>query len=413
MTVGLPDPVPEIADVAGDLLPAGRPTAAFIDLGALQENFRALRSFAGSGRDVLAVVKAEANGHGGREAASAFVEAGAGWLGVATAEEGEALRSGAGVPAGAGLSEGTRILVMSGAYPDLAPRLIAADLDAVVWDAAQAEALAAAGAAAGRPARIHLKVDTGMRRLGVAPGEAADLLRRARAMPGLEVAGLMSHLARADEEDGGEPTRAQLEILGSLIEALGDLLPPKIHCANSAGALMYPDAPGGLVRAGIALYGAPPAHAKGIGLRPAMTLKSAIVSLKEVSAGEAVGYGGTYRRSSAGRIAVVPIGYADGYPRLLSNRADALVRGRRVPVAGRVSMDMLTLDVSGLTDAAVGDEVVLIGAQGDEAVPCGELAGRAHTISYEILSRIGLRVPRVFFRGGRIAGSRMLGGEPL
>ncbi len=405
MTVGLPNPVPEIADA--DLLPAGRPTAAFIDLGALQENFRALRSFAGSGRDVLAVVKAEAYGHGGREAASAFVEAGAGWLGVATAEEGEALRSVAGVP------EGTRILVMSGAYPDLAPRLVAADLDAVVWDAAQIEALAAAGAAAGRPARIHLKVDSGMRRLGIAPGEAANLLRRARAMPGLEVAGLMSHLARADEEDGEEPTRAQLEIVRSLIETLGDLLPPAVHCANSAGGLMYPDAPGGLVRAGIALYGAPPAHAKGIGLRPAMTLKSAIVSLKEVSAGEAVGYGGTYRRSSAGRIAVVPIGYADGYPRLLSNRADALVRGSRVPVAGRVSMDMLTLDVSGLAGAAVGDEVILIGAQGDEAVPCEELAGRAHTISYEILSRIGLRVPRVFFRGGRIAGSRMLGGAPL
>lgn len=404
MTVGLPDPVPEIVDA--DLLPAGRPTAAFIDLGAIQENFRALRSFAGSGRDVLAVVKAEAYGHGGAEAASAFVEAGAGWLGVATMEEGEALRIGAGIPAG------TRILVMSGAYPDLAPRLVAADLDAVVWDAAQTEALAAAGAAAGRPARIHVKVDSGMRRLGIAPGEAADFLRRAQAMPGLEVAGLMSHLAQADEEDGEEPTRAQLEIIGSLIESLGDLLPPMIHCANSAGGLMYPDAPGGLVRAGIALYGAPPAHAKSIGLRPAMTLKSAIVQLREVSAGEAIGYGGTYRRSSAGRIAVVPIGYADGYPRILSNRAEALVRGRRVPVAGRVSMDMLTLDVSGLAGAVARDEVVLIGVQGDEAVPCEELAGRAHTISYEILSRIGLRVPRVFFRGGRIAGSRMLGGAP-
>ncbi len=405
MTVGLPDPVPELADA--DLLPAGRPTAAFIDLGALQENFRALRSFAGSGRDVLAVVKAEAYGHGAAEAASAFVEAGAGWLGVATAEEGEALRGGAGVP------EGARILVMSGAYPNLAPRLIAADLDAVIWDAAQAEALAAAGAAAGRPARIHLKVDSGMRRLGIAPGEAAEFLRKARAIPGLEVAGLMSHLARADEEDGEEPTRAQLEIVRSLIETLGDLLPPVVHCANSAGGLMYPEAPGGLVRAGIALYGAPPAHAKGTGLRPAMTLKSAIVQLRKVSAGEAVGYGGTYRRSSAGRIAVVPVGYADGYPRILSNRAEALVRGRRVPVAGRVSMDMLTLDVSGLADAATGDEVVLIGAQGDEAVSCEELAGRAHTISYEILSRIGLRVPRVFFRGGRIAGSRMLEGAPL
>jgi alanine racemase len=423
LTPRLPDSPP--GDAAGKSTPvgkftlAGRPTAAFIDLDTLGENFSKYAGSLGPGRELVGVVKAEAYGHGARETAAAFVRAGAGWLAVATVEEGEDLRRTAGDgpaagggPAVEGLPGEVRILVMSGASPRLAPRVVAADLDAVIWDAAQAEALSAAATSVSRTARVHLKVDSGMRRLGIPPGEAADFLRRAGAMPGLEVTGLMSHLARADEDDGGPPTRAQFEVVQSLTEELkaAGLLPPIVHTANSAGGLNFPDAPGGLSRAGIALYGCPPPQAPDIGLRPAMTLKSGLIQVKEVAAGEAIGYGGTYRRSAPGRIAIVPIGYADGYPRLLSNRADALVRGKRVPLAGRVSMDMIALDVTDAGDVAAGDEAVLIGGQGEGRITFEELAARTQTISYEIMSGVGVRVPRVFCREGRVVGVRALGG---
>jgi len=404
-----PDPEPGPGGRMDNFFPGGRPTAAFVDLDILAANFRSLSESIGSQRGVLAVVKAEAYGHGAAEAATAFIEAGAAWLGVATVEEGEQLRK---VPAAAG--DAVRVLVMSGAFSGLASRTVAAGLDAVVWNLDQAEALSAATSAVGQRARIHVKVDSGMRRLGIPPGEAAEFLARAGKLKGVEIAGLMSHLARADEEDGAEATEAQFEVIRALLDdfrAKG-VLPAIVHAANSAGALAFPDAPGGMVRAGIALYGCPPVPAPGVDLRPAMTLKSAIVQVREVAANEAVGYGGIYSRSAAGRVAVVPIGYADGYPRLLSNRADVLVRGRRVPVAGRVSMDMLTIDVSGIEDASVGDEVVLIGAQGTDHIACEELAARSETITYEILSRLGVRVPRIFLKDGRAVGSRILGGGP-
>jgi alanine racemase len=373
-----------------------------------------VKTAVGADRDLLAVVKAEGYGHGEPESARAFLEAGASWLGVATVEEGETLR---GVLSSERKSRGdnAHILVMSGASPDMAHRLVAKGLDAVVWGLDQLEALSSAARLTGQAARVHLKVDSGMHRLGIAPDETQDFLRNAAAMDGIEVVGLMSHLAQADEEFGEEPTKEQFDVIRSLMDSLREqgMLPPLVHCANSAGGLVYPQAPGQLVRAGIALYGSLPAPASGVEARPAMTLKSAVIQVKEVPAGGRVGYGGTYKRSTDGRIAVVAIGYADGYPRLLSNRADALVRGRRAPVIGRVSMDMLTIDVTGREDVQVGDEVVLLGEQGSEAIFGDELASRAHTISYEIFSRVGFRVPRVFVKDDRIVGMRTLGGGPL
>jgi alanine racemase len=404
----LTPPLPDPASKLGEFFTEGRPTAAFVDLTALGDNFTHLAASFGTERELLAVVKAEAYGHGAPEAAAAFVSAGARWLAVATVEEAEALISGA-VPNALGEA---RVLVMSGALPVLAPRIALGGFDAVVWDMAQVEALAAAAASAGRITRVHVKIDSGMHRLGIAPGEAPDFFRRLGEMAGVEVAGLMSHLAQADEEEGGEPTREQFGIVRALMRELeaNGLLPPVIHTANSAGGIAYPEAPGSLVRAGIALYGCPPPGEAGVPLRPALTLKSALIQIKAVPAGGAVGYGGTWRMKKPGRIAVVPIGYADGYPRILSSRADVLVGGRRAPIAGRVSMDMLTVDVNEIADAAVGDEVVLIGAQGDGMIPCEELATRSHTITYEILSRLGSRVPRVFFEAGHITGHRNFGG---
>lgn len=407
MTPPLPHPAPGI----GEFFTEGRPTAAFVDLAALGDNFTHLAASLGPERELLAVVKAEAYGHGAPEAAAAFVGAGARWLAVATVEEAEALIRGSAPDA---FGEAC-VLVMSGASPTLAPRIVSGGFDTVVWDMAQAEALAAAAVSAGRTARVHVKIDSGMHRLGISPGEALDFFRRLGEMAGVEAAGLMSHLAQADEEWGCEPTREQFEVVQALMSELETcgLLPPVIHTANSAGGIAYPDAPGALVRAGIALYGCPPPGEAGAPLRPALTLKSALIQVKDVPAGGAVGYGGTWRMETPGRIAVVPVGYADGYPRILSSRADVLVRGRRAPIAGRVSMDMLTVDVSEIADAAVGDEVVLIGAQGDESIPCEELAVLSHTIIYEILSRLGPRVPRVFFEAERVTGRRDFGGGAI
>ncbi|MBT4094833.1 MAG: alanine racemase [Nitrospinaceae bacterium] len=402
MTAPLPHPA------LGEYSTESRPTVAFVDLVALADNFKCLDDLIGTGREVLAVVKAEAYGHGAPEAAAAFVGAGARWLAVATVEEGEALIGGS----APGLLDEVRVLVMSGSLPQLASRIASGGFEAVVWDMAQAEALAAAATSAGRLARVHVKIDSGMHRLGIPPGEAPDFFRRLGDMAGVEATGLMSHLAQADEEGGGEPTREQFAIVRALMSELeaDGLLPPTIHTANSAGGISYPDAPGTLVRCGIALYGCPPQGEGGAPLRAALTLKSALIQIKDVPAGEAIGYGGTWRMKKPGRIAVVPVGYADGYPRILSSRADVLVRGQRVPIAGRVSMDMITVDVSEIEDAVVGDEVILIGTQGDETIPCEALATLSHTITYEILSRLGHRVPRVFFEAGGVAGHRIIGG---
>lgn len=390
----------------------GMRTAAFVDLDVLARNFRAVAEAAGPGREVMAVVKAEAYGHGSLEAARAFRRAGARWFGVAAVEEAEALRSPE-AEGGEGGLRGARILLMSGVLPECAPRIASLGLDAVVWDMAQAEALSAAAQAIGRRTPIHLKVDSGMGRLGVAPAEAADFLRNVSGLRGVEAAGLMSHLSRADEEGGQEATRRQFEVVRSVEEELRGkgLLPPLIHCTNSAGGLLFPEAPGGLVRAGIALYGCPLGPARSAPVEPAVTWKGAVLQVKGVAAGEPVGYGGIYRRKTAGRIAVVAAGYADGYPRLLSNRGEAILRGRRVPVAGRVSMDMLTLDVTGLEGVRMGEEAILLGSEGGESIPAGELASRAETIPYEILCGISLRVPRVYMRGGRCVGVRALQGR--
>ncbi len=219
MTTGLPRPLSNTSLQFMKLFSGGRPTAALIDLDVLSGNYQAVQAALGPERELLAVVKAEGYGHGAAESAQAFIDAGAAWLGVATVEEGEALRSALNSE-DAGRYGGVRILMMSGASPELAPRIVSANLDAVVWDLNQVEALSAAAGAAGRLARIHLKVDSGMHRLGVTPGDAPEFIRKAAALDRVEVEGLMSHLAQADEESGENPTRAQFAIILALIDDL-------------------------------------------------------------------------------------------------------------------------------------------------------------------------------------------------
>lgn len=387
------------------LLPSGFRNALFIDLDILVQNYKNLTSLLDS-QEPFAVVKAEGYGHGGVEVARAVYEAGARWFGVAAVEEAESLRADG---AGDGFAD-ARILVMSDTLAYNAIRLVDADCDAAVWHVEQMESLAGSARGAGKKARIHVKVDTGMGRLGLRPQEAVDFIERVSREEGVEVAGLMSHFARADEEDGGDATGGQIREMEALIHALREknLLPPHVHMANSAGLLNYPHAPGNLVRLGIALYGSSPQFSRSAALKTAMTWVAKVLQVKEVEAGRTVGYGGTYERSSPGRIAIVTAGYGDGYPRILSSRADALAGGMRVPVAGRVSMDMLALDVTNIETIAPGDEVVLLGEGGGGAVSCEELADRAETIPYEIMCGVGVRVPRIYLREGKVTHVRKL-----
>ncbi len=387
------------------LLPAGYRNALFVDLDILTRNYENLTGLLLS-REPFAVVKAEGYGHGGVEVARAVYEAGARWFGVAAVQEAEALRA---ADAGDGFAD-ARILVMSDTLAYNAKRLVEADCDAAVWRMEQVEGLAAAARGAGGKAGIHVKVDTGMGRLGLRPAEAVDFIERASRVENVEVAGLMSHFARADEEEGEAATSAQIREMEALIQMLREksLLPPHVHMSNSAGLLNYPHAPGNLVRLGLALYGSSPQFSESVALKSAMTWVARVLQVKEVGAGRPVGYGGTYERSSPGRIAMVATGYGDGYPRILSNRADALVGGVRVPVAGRVSMDMLALDVTKIENIAPGDQVVLMGEGGDGAVSCEEVADRAETIPYEIMCGVGVRVPRIYLRDGRATHVRKL-----
>ena len=392
--------------MSAHLLPSGYRNAVFVDLDVLVQNYRNLTNPLLS-REPLAVVKTEAYGHGGAEVARAVYGAGARWFGVAAIEEAEALRADPLFRLEDGPSA-ARILVMSGALADNAKRLVVANCEAAVWDMEQVAGLARAAGGMGKKARVHVKVDSGMGRLGVAPAEAVDFIRKASRTDGVEVVGLMSHLARADEEEGEAATRRQIREMEGLAHALRErgLLPPRVHMANSAGVLNYPGMPGNLVRLGIALYGSSPQFSGQTVIRSAMRWVARVLQVKKIRAGQPVGYGGTYRRGSPGRVAVAAAGYGDGYPRILSSRADALLGGARVPLAGRVSMDMLALDVSELEGVAQGDEVVLLGEQGDEVVPCEELASRAETIPYEIMCGVGSRVPRIYLRENRVAHVR-------
>jgi alanine racemase len=393
---------PEAAAGVEDLAGALRPAWVDVDLAALEHNLARIRErLAGSGARVMAVVKADAYGHGAVGVSRALEAAGVDWLGVALLEEGaEIRRAGVEVP----------ILVLGTARPakialyaryGLTPTISSVSELALWrnWTAGQTTA---------QP--IHLKVDTGMGRLGVPVAKVPQALELLRTHPGLELAGLLSHFGDADDLES--PRNPAQEARFS--EVLGLLTPEErertlIHMANSAAALHRPASRYGLVRLGIALYGLDPAERPDrplalearTDLRPVMSVRARIVQIRGLPAGTAVSYGGrtvTRRRSV---IAVVPVGYADGYAWRLTGKAEALVRGRRVPVAGSVTMDMTLLDVTD-AGAELGDEVVLLGRQGDEEITATELAAHAGTISWEILCHLGLRLPRRYVREGRV-----------
>jgi len=361
-----------------------RPAWLEIDLAAYRRNLTALAEFAGC--PVLAVVKANAYGHGlavmGRAATAVPAVAG---LGVALPEEGAELRE-------AGVTGCVVVLGLS--LENQAELLVARDLEAVVVRREMLDALARAAAAAGRRARVHVKVDTGMTRVGLEPEEALPFCETVRARPELELAGLMTHLANA-EEPNTPGTRAQCAAFRPLLAAAAAWRPrPVLHAANGVAGVVLPEARLDWVRGGLITYGVPPGDLP-LPVEPVAAWRARVVQVKEVPAGRAVSYGGTWVAPRPSRLALVPAGYADGYPWALSNRGEVLIHGRRAPICGRVCMDQFVVDVTDLPPVAAGDRVTLLGPDGEDAITAGELAERAGTLPYEILTRLAARLPRV------------------
>src|SRR5881296_1785346 len=354
-----------------------RSTVADVDLDAIAANLAAIRSRAAA--DVIAVVKADAYGHGAEAVAEASFEAGAVMVAVATVEEGLALREG-------GVSG--PILVLLGATDSSeVAHAVAQDLVLTVWDEARARALSEAATALRRVARVHFKVDTGLTRLGAPADEAAARYRAIGALARIEIDGIFTHLATADDPDISSD-RAQLakfrEVLGSLRER-----PRLVHAAASAGvAALGPIDGVNAVRPGLAIYGlhAAPHLGGALELHPALTWRSRVQRIASVPAGTGVSYGHEYRLPRDGRIATVPVGYGDGVPWVAAKTGGVLIRGRHVRFAGRVCMDLVMLDVTDVDGAREGDEIVIIGHQAGATQSAGDLAAACRTISYEILT---------------------------
>src|SRR5215470_12658183 len=366
---------------------------AAVDLAALAHNWSLLRRRAG-GRRVIAVIKADAYGHGAVPAARCLARAGCDRFAVASLDEVAALRRG-GVAA--------PVLLLGGVHgPAEARAALSLAATPVLHGEREAAWLAEAARELGGRVPVHVEIDTGMRRLGVSPDEAPALLEKLAASPELDLEGVSTHFARADEADPA-PTRAQLESFRRVVDAARarGVRPRSIHAANSAALLAAREwgesvLAGDAVRPGLALYGVAPApHLADPELRPVMTLRSRVVAVRRVRAGDPVGYGATWRAPGSGWLASVPIGYADGLPWSAGSRGQLLIAGRRRPIAGRVSMDVTTAWL-GEEVVAVGEAAVAFGTAADgERLAVEELARAAGTMPYEILVRVGARVPRV------------------
>lgn len=377
---------------------AGRPLWAEVDLDALTHNIRQIQRRIGPDRQIMAVVKANAYGHGAPAVARAAVAAGATHLGVACVDEGVQLRS-AGVMA--------PIVLLGFLPPWEAVSAVAHRLTPTVTTTETAQALDAACQTLGTTVDVHLKLDTGMARLGVGPDEAPAFVRYLQTLPTLTLRGVYTHFAVADEADKAF-TRRQFAVFMEIANRLSSGL--LRHVANSAAIADLPEMALDMVRPGIALYGCyPSAHVgRELGLRPVLSLRSYVARVHPLAAGETVSYGRTWTATRASRIALIPCGYADGLPRITSNRGAVLIRGRRAPVAGRICMDQHMVDVTDIPEAALGDEAVIIGRQDESVITVEEIATLAGTINYEVLCAIAARVPRHYLQGGHTASRSSL-----
>jgi len=361
-------------------------------LPALKHNYLTIRNHLSAPARLMAVVKADAYGHGAVECARALESIDADWFGVALVEEGIELRR-------AGITR--PIFCLSGFWRGQADDVIAGDLTVAVYRLDQAEELNARAGESGRKVNFHLKVDTGMGRLGIQLDNLAEFARSLGQFDNIKLDGVMTHFAAADS---GTPdyTERQIARYGEAVEILRDLgLDPSWrHLANSAGVHAYPQSHGDLARVGAAMYGLTrdvlSPNLAPFDLRPVMSLRSRIVMLKTVPAGTPLGYGLTFTTARESRVATLPIGYADGLRRSHSNNGRVLTRGRYAPIVGRVSMDLTIIDVTDVPGAELGDEVILIGQQNGLRISAEDLAEQIGTISYEIVTGISARVPRVY-----------------
>lgn len=369
-------------------------TFAEVDLGAIAENTRALKRFIGPEVRLIAVVKANAYGHGAVEVARTALKHGASWVGVGRLDEGIMLRD-------TGIDAPILVLTHTSAHEVRAA--VDYSLTLTVTEIPVAEALSEYARRRGMCVPIHVKVDTGMGRYGLLPHEVIAFFDRIAALPGLDIEGIYSHFSTADEADKSYSLQ-QFDTFQVVLQNLAEAgyRPLVRHIANSAGTLDLPVVHLDAVRTGLVLYGMYPSREvqRSVLLKPALTLKSHVARVRTLPAGSSISYGRTYITPHEMPVALVPVGYGDGYHRLLSNRGAVLINGQRAPIVGRVCMDQFVVDISGTGHVAVNDEVVLLGAQGDDCITAEEIAEWAETLNYEITTALMARVPRVFVTGG-------------
>jgi alanine racemase len=370
--------------------PKGRPTLCFIDLDALRWNFQKIREKVGPKIKVLSMVKANAYGHGAPAVARVLAEEGSDAFGVATLEEGIELKQ---------AHIGSPIIVLAGTYVEQLDLFLEQKLIPVVHDVDSLWRLETATRSRGASLSIHLKIDTGMGRLGLLAAEIGAWLPEIKKLRALKIEGIFSHFSHAESVEGSY-TRKQMETFHAVVSRVRSegISPPLVHLANSAATITLPYAYFDMVRPGLMLYGVYPSPGMidQIVLKPVLSWKTGILQLKKVPPGTSISYGQTFITKRESIIATLPLGYADGYQRLLSNRGEVMVHGQRAPVVGRVCMDLTMVDVTDIGGVKQGDEVVLLGRQGNAEISVDEMAAWSNTISYEILTSIGSRVPRIY-----------------
>jgi alanine racemase len=368
----------------------GRPTFCQVDVGAVRWNFRQARKKTGPRVKTLSVIKANAYGHGATAVARFLEEEGSDAFGVATVEEGMEIRH-AGIRA--------PVVVLAGIYAGELEEVAQHHLTPVIGNLEMLHEIETAAVRHGYTLNFHLKVDTGMGRIGLLASQIESWLPQLRALKALRFEGVLSHFSQA-ESVNGEHTKKQLELFLNVIERLENTgcRPPLAHMANSAAVITLPASHLSMVRPGLMLYGLYPSPhmTADVELRPVLSWKTRILQVKRVPRGSRISYGGTFVAERESVIATLPVGYADGYNRLLSNRGEVLIHERRAPVVGMVCMDLTLIDVTAIANVKQGDEVVLVGKQGGQAISAGEMAAWANTIPYEILTSIGARVPRYY-----------------
>jgi len=378
-----------------------RPTRVEVNLDAIAHNIQLIRKKVTSRVKIMAVVKADGYGHGAIEVAKTAIESGADYLAVAIPEEGLELRR-AGIEA--------PILVLGLIPPEKVQVIVEHNLTQTICTKELAEALSAKAQELDRVAKVHVKVDTGMGRIGVLPEDVVNFIKQISNLKGIRIEGIFTHFSEADKKDKTftELQIARFKQIITKLERIGIQIPIK-HAANSAGILDLPSSYFDLVRPGIMIYGLYPSKEiiHTLNLKPAMSFKTAVAYLKTVPPRTPISYGRTFITQKESVIATLPVGYADGYNRLLSNKGEVLIRGRRAPVVGRVCMDMTVVDVSHIPGVRVGDEVVLFGKQGDDEISIDEVAYKINTINYEVVCNIGKRVPRIYLKDGKKVGIKL------